>query len=201
MLTCTWARHQQLKLSKQLIFVTCAATANGGVGKRPANSSRTTQATRSKNAVKGASKSESREQPKPSSTTTKPVEAQAWDKTTPISFRPLVMPLCHACCCVCVCVHKIGKQIQHLNWCHVVFYNCARLLASSRVMYIVYAVVVDHSVCSFQIARCMKIRKPSSEMSWCSCSLSATVMVGGMDICTRLHVLIAYSFPQASFIM
>jgi len=53
------------------------ATANGGVGKRPANSSRTTQATRSKNAVKGASKSESREQPKPSSTTTKPVEAQA----------------------------------------------------------------------------------------------------------------------------
>ncbi|KAG2622224.1 protein IQ-DOMAIN 1-like [Panicum virgatum] len=53
------------------------ATANGGVGKRHANSSRTTQATRSKNAVKGASKSESREQSKPSSTTVKPVEAQA----------------------------------------------------------------------------------------------------------------------------
>jgi hypothetical protein len=53
------------------------ATANGGVGKRPANSSQTTQAMRSKNAVKGPSKSESREQPKPSSTTVKPVEAQA----------------------------------------------------------------------------------------------------------------------------
>ncbi|XP_025808762.1 protein IQ-DOMAIN 1-like isoform X2 [Panicum hallii] len=51
--------------------------ANGGVGKRPANSSQTTQAMRSKNAVKGPSKSESREQPKPSSTTVKPVEAQA----------------------------------------------------------------------------------------------------------------------------
>ncbi|CAN6343925.1 unnamed protein product [Urochloa humidicola] len=53
------------------------ATANGGVGKRPANSSRTTGATRSKNAAKGASKSESRDQPKPASTTVKPVEAQA----------------------------------------------------------------------------------------------------------------------------
>ncbi|KAF8762958.1 hypothetical protein HU200_008804 [Digitaria exilis] len=53
------------------------ATGNGVVGKRPANSSRTAQAIRSKNAAKGISKSESRDQTKPSSTTMKPVETQA----------------------------------------------------------------------------------------------------------------------------
>nr|CAB3462659.1 unnamed protein product [Digitaria exilis] len=53
------------------------STGNGVVGKRPANSSRTAQATRSKNAAKGVSKSESRDQTKPSSTTVKPVETQA----------------------------------------------------------------------------------------------------------------------------
>ncbi|OEL14340.1 hypothetical protein BAE44_0024641, partial [Dichanthelium oligosanthes] len=54
------------------------ATANGGVGKRPANCSQKSQAMRSKNAAKGASKSEPRDQPKPaSSTALKPVETQA----------------------------------------------------------------------------------------------------------------------------
>ncbi|XP_062202850.1 protein IQ-DOMAIN 5-like isoform X2 [Phragmites australis] len=54
----------------------CAATASGAVGKGATNSSRTTQAMRSKNIVKGASKSESREELKPANTTVEPVETQ-----------------------------------------------------------------------------------------------------------------------------
>jgi hypothetical protein len=53
-----------------------AATASGGVGKRPTNSSRTTQASRLKNA-KGASKSETRDQPGPANSAVKPVETLA----------------------------------------------------------------------------------------------------------------------------
>ncbi|KAG0521803.1 hypothetical protein BDA96_08G192900 [Sorghum bicolor] len=52
------------------------ATASGGVGKRPTNSSRTTQASRLKNA-KGASKSETRDQPGPANSAVKPVETLA----------------------------------------------------------------------------------------------------------------------------
>ncbi|XP_062204235.1 protein IQ-DOMAIN 5-like isoform X5 [Phragmites australis] len=55
----------------------CAASGSGEVEKGPTNSNRTTQAKRSKSAVKGTSKSESREQLKPANTTVKPVETQA----------------------------------------------------------------------------------------------------------------------------
>jgi hypothetical protein len=53
-----------------------AAIASGGVGKRPTNSSRTTQASRLKNA-KGASKSGTRDQPGPANSAAKPVETLA----------------------------------------------------------------------------------------------------------------------------
>ncbi|KAL6847179.1 hypothetical protein ACP4OV_023032 [Aristida adscensionis] len=65
--------------AKKRLSLPNKATATEGVGKGPVNSSRATQTMRSKNAVKGASKSGSREKLKPANTTVnvKPVESPA----------------------------------------------------------------------------------------------------------------------------
>ncbi|TVU48980.1 hypothetical protein EJB05_00269 [Eragrostis curvula] len=71
-------RPEQIKAStKKRLSLPNTATTSGVVGKGRTNNSQTNQTTRSKNAVKGASKPESRDQPKPGSSTVKPVEAQA----------------------------------------------------------------------------------------------------------------------------
>ncbi|KAK3140269.1 hypothetical protein QOZ80_5AG0398420 [Eleusine coracana subsp. coracana] len=62
---------------KRLSLPNNAAAANGAVGKASTKTSRTNQTVRSKNAVKGSSKSESRDQLKPGNTTANPVETQA----------------------------------------------------------------------------------------------------------------------------